>query len=63
MQRLLEIGFEQAGEWMLIDGDPSIELRRYENAGNVLYAFVAEDELLYIGRAGVEPHRTGGHAG
>lgn len=52
MQRLLEIGFEQAGEWMLIDGDPSIELRRYENAGNVLYAFVAEDELLYIGRAG-----------
>ena len=52
LQRLREIGFEQAGEWMLVDGEPVIELRRYAAAANVLYAFASDDELLYIGRSG-----------
>lgn len=52
MQRLREIGFEPAGEWVLEEGQPSIDLVRYGAAANVLYAFEANDELLYIGRSG-----------
>ncbi len=52
LERLLEIGFETAGEWILDDADLHIELRRYGSAANVLYAFVSDDELLYIGRSG-----------
>ncbi len=50
--RLQEIGFELAGEWLLDDGEPRIEVRRYSAAANVLYAFVSEQELLYVGRSG-----------
>ncbi len=52
LSRLEEIGFELAGEWLLEDGEPRIEVRRYAAAANVLYAFVSEQELLYIGRSG-----------
>lgn len=52
LSRLEEIGFELAGEWLLEDGEPRIEVRRYAAAANVLYAFVSELELLYIGRSG-----------
>ena len=52
MDRLLEIGFEIAGEWLLDGDDPHIELHRYGSAANVLYAFASNDELLYIGRSG-----------
>lgn len=51
LQRLLEIGFEIAGEWRLDDAEPEIELERYNNAANVLYAFASDEELLYIGRS------------
>lgn len=52
LARLEEIGFELAGEWLLDDGEPRIEVRRYSAAANVLYAFVSDGELLYIGRSG-----------
>lgn len=52
LERLLEIGFELAGEWFLDDGEPRIELTRYGNAANVLYAFASGAELLYVGRSG-----------
>lgn len=52
LDRLLEIGFELAGEWLLDDDDVQIELQRYGSAANVLYAFASDDELLYIGRSG-----------
>ena len=52
LARLQEIGFELAGEWLLEDGEPRIEVRRYPVAANVLYAFVSDQELLYIGRSG-----------
>jgi len=52
LTRLQEIGFELAGEWLLEDGEPRIEVRRYPAAANVLYAFVSDGELLYIGRSG-----------
>ena len=52
MDRLFEIGFESAGYWDLFDDEPRIEVERYANAANVLYAFVSQLELLYIGRSG-----------
>ena len=52
LARLQEIGFELAGEWLLDDGEPRIEVRRYPAAANVLYAFFCDQELLYIGRSG-----------
>jgi len=51
LKRLQEIGFDTAGEWLLEDAAPRIEVRRYANAVNVLYAFVNETEVLYIGRS------------
>ena len=52
LERLQEIGFELAGEWLLEDDGPCIEVHRYTAAANVLYAFASDHELLYIGRAG-----------
>ncbi len=52
LERLLEIGFEIAGEWVLDSDAPHIELDRYGSAANVLYAFASGDELLYVGRSG-----------
>ncbi len=52
LARLQEIGFELAGEWLLEEDGPVIEVRRYGAAANVLYAFVSDHELLYIGRSG-----------
>ena len=51
MDRLLEIGFEFCGEWMLDEDELTVELQRYGSAANVLYAFASGDELLYIGRS------------
>ena len=52
MGRLLEIGFERAGEWSLDDDELVIEIEHYAHAANVLYAFVSGEELLFIGRCG-----------
>lgn len=52
LDRLQEIGFELAGEWMIVDDELQIEIKRFANAANVLYAFACERELLYIGRSG-----------
>ncbi len=52
LERLLEIGFEIAGEWLLDGDEPQVELQRYGSAANVLYAFASDEELLYIGRSG-----------
>lgn len=52
MDRLLEIGFERAGEWSLEGEEPTVDLERYANAANVLYAFISHREVLYIGRSG-----------
>ena len=50
MNRLLEIGFQPVGHWKL-DGDDIIcELTRLINNRNVLYAFVVEGAIKYIGK-------------
>ena len=50
MNRLLEIGFETCGHWRLTDGKLSAELRRHSSQHNVLYAFVCDGEVKYVGK-------------
>lgn len=50
MNRLLEIGFQCVGHWKLDDGRPVCELTSQMKTPNVLYAFVSNGEIKYIGK-------------
>jgi hypothetical protein len=50
MQRLLDIGFQHAGRWFIKDGALELEITRFATQANVLYAFVADGEVRYIGK-------------
>jgi len=50
MNRLLEIGFQAAGHWHLVDGELSLELLRHGLQRNILYAFVSDGEVKYVGK-------------
>ena len=50
MNRLIEIGFEPTGHWK-IEGDLlKFELLQNAQQKNVLYAFVCDGEIMYIGK-------------
>jgi hypothetical protein len=51
MQFLLDFGFEEAGEWFLEDDSLQIRLKRHKNERNILYAFVAQGKIQYIGKS------------
>ena len=50
MNRLLEVGFEPAGHWILENDVLSFELVRHSSQRNVLYAFVCDGQVKYIGK-------------
>ncbi|BCO31183.1 hypothetical protein TspCOW1_12860 [Thiohalobacter sp. COW1] len=50
MNRLIELGFECVGHWKLADDRPVFELTNQVNAKNVLYAFVSNGDIKYIGK-------------
>lgn len=50
MNRLLEIGFELAGHWLLKDAQLTFELLRHTSQHNILYAFVCDGEVKYVGK-------------
>ena len=50
MNRLLEIGFHAAGHWHLVDGELSLELLRHGSQRNILYAFVSDGDVKYVGK-------------
>ncbi len=51
IERLLGIGFEFVGVWEIdSQGNISFELNDLESASNVLYAFVNQDDVKYIGK-------------
>src|SRR5688500_1672043 len=54
MNRLLEIGFEHAGHWILKDDRLACELARHAAARNILYAFVVDGAVKYVGKT-VQP--------
>lgn len=50
MNRLLEIGFELAGHWLLEDSKLKLALARHSAQKNVLYAFICDGEVKYVGK-------------
>ena len=50
LQRLLDIGFRKVGEWTLVENAIAVTLDAEANSRNILYAFVSESEVLYIGK-------------
>lgn len=50
MNRLFDIGFQSAGHWHLIDDELSFELLRHGPKKNILYAFVSDGEVKYVGK-------------
>ena len=50
LERLVNIGFRKVGECKLTDGKLLCHLDAEANSRNILYAFVTEQEVLYIGK-------------
>lgn len=50
MNRLLEIGFEPAGRWLLEGEQLTCTLTRHATQRNILYAFVCDGQVTYIGK-------------
>jgi hypothetical protein len=57
LTRIKMIGFTRAGCWKLADQALAFELNELATARNVLYAFVVDDELMYVGKT-VQALRT-----
>ena len=50
MSRLLDIGFELSGQWFLTEGRLDFALARNATRSKILYAFVTDGEVLYVGK-------------
>lgn len=50
MNRLLDIGFEPAGHWILEQGRLALDLYKYKSQRNILYAFVGDGQVKYVGK-------------
>jgi hypothetical protein len=53
MNRLLEIGFQPAGHWRLEGDRTPFGPSRHGSQNNILFAFVCEGELKYVGKTTV----------
>jgi hypothetical protein len=50
MNRLIEIGFVPAGHWILENDKLECELTRHSTQKNILYAFVCDGQVKYVGK-------------
>lgn len=50
MDSLLRVGFELAGHWRLDNDSLTLELIRHASQKNVLYAFVCDGQIKYVGK-------------
>lgn len=50
MKRLMEIGFQYAGHWKLAGDQLECELGTFSRSEGVLYAFLSNGEIKYIGK-------------
>lgn len=50
MNRLLKIGFEFAGHWLLAEESLTLQLVRHAGQTNVLYAFCCDGDVKYVGK-------------
>ena len=49
-ERLENMGFRQVGEWAIESGKTTFTLDDAASARNVLYAFISQDTVMYIGK-------------
>ena len=49
--RLIQVGFEEAGEWFIKDNVLRYRLTQNDQASKILYAFVTDEQVLYIGKS------------
>lgn len=50
MERIIDIGFQKVGCWKLKEEQVDFELWSHENTNNVLYAFVCDGKVMYVGK-------------
>lgn len=50
MERLVNIGFRKVGEWKMLNESINPNLSGLSNAKNILYAFILNGEVLYVGK-------------
>lgn len=50
MKRLTELGFIKVGKWIFTDGRIHLNLNSNHDTSNVLYSFVSDENILYIGK-------------
>lgn len=50
LRLLQEIGFEEVGYWFLHGDEMEFRLEKHEEGQDILYAFVAKDNVKYIGK-------------
>lgn len=53
-RRILKgVGFRKVGEWLLEKGEPSYRVSHHYESANILYAFIHQGELVYLGKTGL----------
>lgn len=45
------LGFEESGYWSLENNDIAFNLFKSQTETNILYAFVVDDQVVYIGKS------------
>jgi hypothetical protein len=50
MKRLTDIGFRKVGEWKMLNESISPNLLELADSSNILYAFIFDGEVLYVGK-------------
>lgn len=50
LEKLTQVGFLKVGRWSLKSGKPCFSLDELAGAADVLYAFVSDGQVLYLGK-------------
>lgn len=56
-QKLISLGFEQVGRWFWDGDDLNFELTQHQSERDILYAFVVDGEVKYIGKSVLTLHK------
>ncbi len=51
LDKLIALGFEKAGDWILNDGNLKLIINKYPEKNNILYSFVVDGKIKYIGKS------------
>ena len=49
LDKLIALGFEKAGDWILNDGNLRLNINKHSEKNNILYSFVVDSDIKYIG--------------